>query len=100
MNMDEFLVKAREWQKQNTDWQLYCDMTKSEADALYLKLGELPKKERMSWVGTYGSEAVKAWEEFTTKICKVPVAYLNEAMNLCTRWPEGCAMLCFKTGRK
>ena len=22
----EFLAKAREWQKQNTDWQLYCDM--------------------------------------------------------------------------
>ena len=21
----EFLAKAREWQKQNTDWQLYCD---------------------------------------------------------------------------
>ena len=100
MNMDEFLVKAREWKKKNPSWQLYCDMTISEEVALYPTFGELPKKERMSWVGKFGSDAVKAWQETGVKNCKVPVAYLNEKMELCNRWPEGCAMLCFQIQSK
>ena len=95
----EFLAKAREWQKQNTDWQLYCDMTNEEQDALYPKFGELPAAERMSWLGKYREAAVRAWKEFGIKKCRVPVKYLNEDMELCSEFPSGNAMTCFQIRR-
>jgi hypothetical protein len=98
MDQSEFLIKARKWQKLNPEWELICDM--KETDSLYIQFGELPVKERMHWIGTYREEAVKAFNEFATKQCKVERLFLNEQMELVSVWPEGQAMTCFKTNKK
>jgi hypothetical protein len=97
MEQKEFLEKAREWQKQHPEWELYCDMKTEAADALYQKFGDLPAKQRMHWVGKYGEKAVEMWEEYGHKRCKVDRMFLNEDMELVSEWPTGQAMTCFKT---
>ena len=96
--MEEQLKKYREWQKQNQEWELCCDVT--DTDALYIQWGELPKRERMSWIGTYGRCAEDAFNEFATKKCKVERAVLCPDMQLrgVLDWPHGFCMLVFKTG--
>lgn len=97
MEQKEFLEKARNWQKMHPEWELICDMSSEAVDALYLTFGELPVKERMSWVGKYRESAVKAWNEFGVKRLKVERLFLNESLELVDTWPNGQAMTCFKT---
>jgi len=90
-----FVERAREWQKANPEWQLICDI--GDTETLYQQWSELPKRERMSWVGKYGESARSAFEEFGTKRCKVESAVLNADMQLCEVWPMGEAMRAYRT---
>jgi hypothetical protein len=90
------IEKFREWQKQNPEWQLICDMPSNEVDALYEQFEELPKAERMHWVGTYREDSKAAFEEFEIKRCKVERKFLNEALEFCDKWPVGHAMTVYK----
>ncbi len=92
--------KFREWQKENPEWELCCDIP--DTDILYIQWNELPKNERMSWIGTYGRDAKNAFEEFGTKRCKVLAKVLSDKFELHeeTDWPYGEAMLVFKTGKE
>ena len=92
----KMLEKFREWAKENTGWELICDMENS--DQYYETWSELPKKERMSWIGTYGRDAKKAWREFGTRRCKVITKYLSDKLEVCDKFPAGEAMMIFCTG--
>ena len=95
--MKEQLVKYREWQKQNPEWELCCDI--GDTEVLYVQWEELPKRERMSWIGAYRDSAKAAFEEFAVKWCKVQRAVLCPDMQLrdVMDWPHGFCMLAFKT---
>lgn len=90
------IQKFREWAAKNPDWKLICDMTEEENESLYEQWNELPKNERMSWIGRFGSEAHRAFEEFGIKRCKVERRFLNEQMEICSEWPTGCAMTIYR----
>lgn len=93
-----FLDRCREWQRQNPEWELICDM--ADTSNLYETFGELPAKERMSWVGRYRDAAVAAWEEFGTKKCRYQMKILTSDMQLVDEWPMGDAMTVYKTNDK
>ena len=80
---------------QNPDWELVCDVECSKY--FYVQWNELSKAERMSWIGSYGSEAHDAFEELATKDCKVETMNLDTDLELCKKWPPGHTMLVFKT---
>ena len=69
------------------------------SDHLYVQWSELPKAERMSWIGSFGSCAKEAFEEFAVKRCKVESKCLTENLSLCDplSWPGGFNMLVFRT---
>ena len=94
----EMLESFRKWQRENPEWELICDIADSEA--LYAGWSELPKPERMSWIGKCREGAREMWEEFGIKRCKVPVMVLSDKLVLheLTDWPHGEAMTVFKTG--
>lgn len=96
--MENQLKKYRDWQKENPEWELCCDV--DDAESLYVQWDELPKSERMFWVGTYGVESKDAFEEFATKQCKVKTAVLCPNLQLLEikAWPHGFCMLVFQTG--
>lgn len=98
--MEAQLEKYRQWQKEHPEWDLFCDM--DDTDHLYVQWNELPKAERMSWIGTYRDSARDAFEEFGTKKCKVEKAVLCPDLKLrnVLDWPPGFCMLVFKTGSK
>jgi len=85
----------RDWQKQNPQWELCCDA--GDTDRHYVQWGELPKAERMSWIGSYGRDAKAAFEEFGTKRCKTVKKVLTEDLKLVDvlDWPAGFNMLIF-----
>ena len=89
----DFIARAREWQRRNPEWQLLCDM--GDTSSLYETFGELPKAERMAWVGKYREEAVEMWKEYGVPKCKVPRAILNDRLELVDDWPTGNAMTVF-----
>jgi len=95
--MKQQLEKYREWQREYPEWQLICDIPETD---LYTQWNELPKAERMSWVGTYGRDAKEAFEEFGVKKCKVPCMVLGPDLHLreISDWPEGFCMTVYKTG--
>lgn len=95
--MQVFVAKCRDWQKKNRDYELCCDVP--DASIHYVQWSELPKAERMSWVGSFGRCAKDAFEEFGTKRCKVEVSVLDCNMNLLDvmSWPPGNAMMVFRT---
>ena len=83
----------RNWQKKNQQWELVCDA--GNTDHYYEQWHELPKAERMSWIGTYGSCAKDAFEDFAAKRCKTITMCLNDKLELVKDWPSGFAMLVF-----
>ena len=89
----DFIARAREWQRRNPEWQLLCDM--GDTSSLYETFGELPKAERMAWVGKYREAAVEMWKEYGVPKCKVPRAILNDRLELVDDWPTGNAMTVF-----
>jgi hypothetical protein len=93
MKMEAKLREYRDWQKQHPEWELCCDIANCE---------ELPKRERMSWIGSYRDAAKDAFEEFAVKRCKVRTAVLCPDMQLreVMDWPHGFCMLVFKTKRR
>lgn len=95
--MNGFAERCREWQKNNPDWKLICDM--HDTDYLYVQWPELPKRARMSWIGKYGSAAKDMFEEFAVKECKVECMVLGSDMKLYAMkdWPHGNTMTVFKT---
>lgn len=95
--MNEFIDRCREWQRNNTDWELICDI--ENTDQYWQQWHELPKPERMSWVGKYREEAKEAFEEFGTKRPKIEMMVLDNKMTLheLTDWPDGYAMTVYKT---
>ena len=96
-DLNQFLERCREWQKENPDWELCCDIHDSEN--LYIQWHDLIKNERMSWIGEYGSAAEDAFEEFAIKTCKIKRMVLDEDMKLhdIDDWPYGNAMTVFQT---
>jgi len=98
--MEEQLEKYRQWQKENPAWELICDMP--ETESLYIQWNELPKAERMHWIGTYRESSKDAFEEFGVKRCKVKTAVLCPDLRLLDPldWPEGFCMLVFKTDKE
>lgn len=100
MEIEEQLKKYREWQKQNPEWELICDI--QETKSLYVQWNELPVVERRVWVDNFGDAAKDAFEEFGTKRCKVKTAVLCPDLQLrdVGKWPEGFCMLVFKAGGK
>jgi len=95
--MEKTIKLYRAWQKTNPDWELICDM--DGTDHLYVQWSELPKAERMSWIGSFRSDAKLAFEEFSIKRCKVETKCLTENLCLCEPldWPAGFNMLVFRT---
>lgn len=95
--MEEKIKLYRKWQEENPDWELICDM--EGTDHLYVQWHELPKPERMSWIGSYREDPKAAFEEFSLKRCKVESKCLTENLILCDSrdWPEGFNMLVFRT---
>lgn len=96
--MKQQLEKYRQWQLNNPEWELICDI--ENTDFLYIQWNELSKRERMSWLGTYRENAKDAFEEFADKKCKVETSVLCPDMKLrnVSDWPNGFCMLVFKTG--
>ena len=97
--MEQQLKKYRQWQKENPEWELICDI--DNQDALYVQWHELPKAERMSWIGMYREDPRAVFEEFGTKRCKVSNMVLSPDLTLhkIIDWPEGFCMAVFKTDR-
>ena len=95
--MEQQLEKYRQWQKEHPEWELVCDIEDSEA--LYIQWHELPKAERMYWVGFCREDPKGAFEEFGVKRCKIKQAVLCPDLELrnVLAWPEGFCMLVFKT---
>ena len=93
--MQKYVENCRKWQQKNPDWELVCDIP--ESGSLYIQWHELSKADRMSWVGSYGTEAQAAFEEFGIKECKVETKTLDSEFSLCSEWPSGPAMLVFRT---
>jgi hypothetical protein len=95
--MKDFIERCRKWQLENPDWELICDMGSTEH--LYVQWNELPKAERMSWIGSYKSDAKDAFEEFATKQCKVEYKVLDNQLNMhdTRNWPAGNTMMIFHT---
>lgn len=95
--MKEFVERCRKWQKENPDWELICDI--NDTDYLYVQWSELPKSARMSWVGSYGTEAREMFEEYGRKPCKVDCMVLDNDMRLhdLKDWPQGHTMTVFRT---
>ena len=95
----QMIEQFREWQRQNPDWELVCDMPSEAVDALYVQWSELSKAERMSWIGSYGRSGRDAFEEVGIKRCKVPHMVLGADMELhdITDWPHGEAMTVYQT---
>jgi hypothetical protein len=91
----QFIERAREWQKNNPEWELICDI--ADTKPLYVQWNELQKKVRMSWIGSYGRSAKKAFEEFAVKECKVEYGFLNSKLEVCQEFPQGHGMMVFKT---
>ena len=98
--MKQQLEKYRNWQKENPEWELICDMT--DIDCLYIQWHELPRAERMSWVGTYRHAAKDAFEEFGIKECKFPCMVIGPDLIIreIKGWPEGFCMTVFKTANQ
>jgi len=98
--MEETLKKYRAWQKENSEWELVCDV--EDTEALYIQWDELPKDERMHWIGLYHEDPKGAFEEFGTKRCKVPTGCLWPDLTLHHEfdWGRGFCMLVFKTDNK
>lgn len=92
-----FVERCREWQKNNPDWELLCDI--HNTDHLYVQWSELPKRTRMWWVGKYGSAAKDMFEEFGDKSCKVEKKVLDRTLRLhsISDWPDGLAMTVYRT---
>ena len=97
--MKEFVARCREWQKQNSEYELICDIP--DVNIYYVQWSELPRAERMSWIGSYRRCAKDAFEEFGTKRCKVECSVLDKDMVLhnAMDWPAGEAMMVFRTKR-
>lgn len=69
---------ARNWCQANPGWQPICDIGNG-AEHLYFQWGELPAKTRREWGSDHDEHGAKeAWEEFGTKICKVPNGFVAE----------------------
>ncbi len=98
--MQEQLNKYREWQRQNPEWELCCDI--EDTNSLYIQWNDLSKEERMHWIGLYGVGGEEAFEEFGISICKVQEAVLCTDLKLrdVKDWPHGFCMLVFKTDNK
>jgi hypothetical protein len=92
------IEKFREWQRNNPEWELLCDISQEKKDLLFETWSTLPKCERMHWVGTYRESAKSAWEEFGVARCNFEVKYLSNDLKLCDVWPTGNAMTVYKTG--
>ncbi len=92
-----FRKRCKTWQRENPKWELCCDI--GNTDRLYVQWDELPKEERMHWIGKYNDCAKDAFEEFGSKQCKVEKRVLDCNMNLhkIEDWPNGHAMTVFKT---
>jgi hypothetical protein len=95
--MQEFIKRCREWQKQNADWELFCDM--ENAERLYTQWEDLPKNIKLYWTGKYRDDAREAFEEFGLKKCKVSSGVLdcNMVMHTHEDWPYGNAMSVYRT---
>ena len=93
----KMLAEFREWQRLNPEWSLICDI--EDTDSLYVQWHELPKPERMSWIGKYGEGGRWAFEEFGNKRCKVERKFLNSCLELVDEWPEGEAMSVYKINK-
>lgn len=95
--MKEFIEKCRQWQKKNSDWELLCDI--DDTDQYWQQWHELPKSERMSWVGAYGRDAKAMFEEFGKKRPKIEMMVLDRKTRLLPllAWPEGVAMTVYRT---
>jgi len=90
------IEKFRAWAKNNPGWELICDM--EDSDQYYGSWSDLSKTERMSWVGIHGRYAKNAWREFGIRRCKVTTRFLNDKLEVCTKFPAGQAMMIFFTG--
>ena len=97
MEIKHQLEEYRQWQKENPEWKLICDM--EDTEFFYVQWNELPKSERMYWVGSFREDPRGAFEEFGIKRCKVPVMCLGTDLKLydIIDWPEGFCMTVFKT---
>ena len=95
--MEEQLARYREWQKQNPEWELCCDI--QDTDALYVQWEELLNRERKQWISDFHDSAKNAFDEFAIKRCKVQNAVLCPDMQIrdVMDWPNGFCMLVFKT---
>ena len=97
MNIEGQIQKYKEWQQQNPEWELLCDI--EDTDALYIQWHELPKAERMSWIGSFRGDPKGAFEEFGIKKCKIPVMCLAPDLKLhdIMDWQPGFCMTVYKT---
>ncbi len=94
MNIHKAKEQARNWCVKNIGWKPICDM--EESDSMYQQWEELPKAERMSWIGRYGRDAKSAFEEFAIKRCKTKTGYIGEDGSLHGTMPVGqCGMMVF-----
>ena len=95
--MQTFIEQCREWQRKNPDWQLHCDIKNSSK--LYTQWEDLPKNEKMYWIGKYREGARECFEEFGLKKCKVEHGVLdcNMEMHSVETWPNGLAMTVYRT---
>lgn len=94
--MKSFIARCREWQKQNPEWQLVCDI--EDIDHLYTQWEDLSARAKGYWTGKYRKDAKAAFEEFGLKECKAETAVLDCNMNLCDEWPNGEAIRVYKIG--
>lgn len=94
IDFGEFVERCRTWQKNNPEWELICDI--KDQDSLYYKFNELPKKDRMYYVGRYGEFAKDVYEE-DCDLCKVPYGFLDNDLTICNNFPHGNGMMVFKT---
>jgi hypothetical protein len=71
---------AKKFCKENPEWVRICDLEHG-SECFYESFSDLPRPAQMSWIGTYGSRAEEAYNEFATKKCKVPEGFIDGAGN-------------------
>lgn len=99
MNTQEQLAIYRNWQKENPEWQLVCDLGE-KTSRLYVQWAELPQKEKARWRRIYGIAGRDAYNEFAIKRCKVKHGVLCPDLKVrpIAEWPAGFCMGVYKTG--
>jgi len=93
MKPDEFVKKCREWQRENTDFLLSCDV--EDIDLLYVQFFELPWEKKRQLKKEYGSRAEALYSN-GFKQCKVPKMWLDESLSISYRPLSPLAMVIYK----